>query len=99
MKSDKKEVKPKGRLRRPAVIKSPTALQRALARNIRAIREAAGLTQTDLAKRAGSTQTHVSEIEAAARNVTLSMVSRYASALGVSEWDLLAQGPEKPLKP
>jgi transcriptional regulator with XRE-family HTH domain len=68
------------------------------ARNVLAAREAAGLTQRELARRTGASRNHVSEVEQDARNVTLAMVTRYARALGVSELDLLTPQPKKPLK-
>ena len=97
MDKDKKEVRPKDHLKKPARRKPQSVLQTAFSHNLRAAREAAGLTQRELASRTGSSQNHVCEIEVEARNVTLTMVARFAQALGVSELDLVTPKPDKPL--
>ena len=92
----KKEGKPRDRPKRFAKAKPPTELQQVFACNVLAAREAAGLSQKELGRLAGTTQRHVSDVEVAARNVTLSMVSRYARALGVEDADLLTLKSGKP---
>ncbi len=49
---------------------------------VRDAREAAGLTQTELAVRMGVAQSAVSRIEAGRANVTVDMLARIAVALG-----------------
>ena len=49
---------------------------------VRDAREAAGLTQTELAIRMGVAQSAVSRIEAGRANVTVDMLARIAVALG-----------------
>jgi ribosome-binding protein aMBF1 (putative translation factor) len=50
---------------------------------IRDAREAAGITQTELAMRIGVAQSALSRIEAGRTNLTLGMLRRIAEALGV----------------
>ena len=50
---------------------------------VRSLREAAGLSQEDLAQRAGLHTTYVSGIERGKRNVGLVNVHRVAGGLGV----------------
>jgi len=49
---------------------------------IRDAREAAGVTQTELAARMGVAQSAVSRIEAGRANITVEMLTRIAAALG-----------------
>jgi ribosome-binding protein aMBF1 (putative translation factor) len=51
---------------------------------IRDAREAAGLTQTELAGRMGVAQSALSRIEAGRANITVEMLARIAGALGTS---------------
>lgn len=46
-------------------------------------RIAAGMTQADVARISGTTQAHVSMVEAAERNATLDVLSRMARAVGM----------------
>lgn len=55
---------------------------------IRAARESAGLTQAELAEAAGTRQSHLSAVEADRHEVTIPMLQRLASALGVAWRDL-----------
>jgi transcriptional regulator with XRE-family HTH domain len=55
---------------------------------IRAAREAAGLTQAELAEAAGTRQSHLSAVETDRHEVTIAMLQRLASALGVAWRDL-----------
>jgi transcriptional regulator with XRE-family HTH domain len=70
----------------------PTEFRSRFARNLREKRLAAGLYQKVLSKVAGVQGAAVAEIEVNAINVTLDTVTRLATALGVTEMDLL--GPE-----
>lgn len=64
----------------------------ALGRAVRALREAAGLSQEELAARCGLHRTYVGGIERGERNVSFSNLLKLAAALGVSPSRLLADG-------
>jgi transcriptional regulator with XRE-family HTH domain len=66
-------------------------LRRVLAENIRAIRRQKGLSQEKLAEICGLHRTYVGSVERAERNVTLSTLEVFATALGVSIPDLLVK--------
>ena len=57
-------------------------------RRIRELREARGLSQEQLATRAGLHRTYVSSTERGERNVALVNIGRLAEALGVDICDL-----------
>jgi transcriptional regulator with XRE-family HTH domain len=61
----------------------------ALARNVLAVRHKAGMTQADLADRAGIAQQKVSSIELGTENVTLRTLTKLATALQVDVAALL----------
>ncbi len=63
---------------------SARATRALLARNVRLIRQARGLTQEALADACNLRQAHISEVEAAKINVSLDNVSAIAQGLGVS---------------
>jgi ribosome-binding protein aMBF1 (putative translation factor) len=54
----------------------------ALAERVRSVRLSAGLTQLDLAKRIGSSQSRVARIEAADRSVSMDLLVRTLLAAG-----------------
>ena len=56
---------------------------------VKALREAAGLSQTDLAPLVGMAQTRLPAIEQGKRDVRISTIRKFARALGVSPRDLL----------
>jgi len=60
-----------------------------LARCLKAIRTAEGLTQTELADKAGLHRTFVGQVERATRNVSIDNVERLATSLNVDITDLL----------
>jgi transcriptional regulator with XRE-family HTH domain len=60
-----------------------------LAHNVRIIRKEAGLSQEELAHRAGLHRTYISSIERSERNVSLENIFAIAEALGVTPADLL----------
>jgi transcriptional regulator with XRE-family HTH domain len=60
-----------------------------LGRNIRACREARGLTQEQLALDAGMKRSYVSELERGLRNPTVRALGRLAGALAVEPVELL----------
>ena len=61
-----------------------------LAANLRRMRRATGLSQEELAARAGLHRTYVSSVERAERNVSLKNIYLLAGALGVEPGDLIA---------
>ena len=61
-----------------------------LARHLRALRAAQGLSQEALADLAGLHRTYVGSIERSERNVSLDNVERLANSLGVDIADVLA---------
>lgn len=67
-----------------------TTARERLAQNLRRKRLARGVTQEDLAARAGITQTFLSQLEGGKRNVSLDTVERLANALEIDINDLLA---------
>jgi len=58
--------------------------------NVRRLREAQGLSQEELAHRAGLHRTYVSQIERAVKNVTVVKLDQIARALDVPLADLVA---------
>jgi transcriptional regulator with XRE-family HTH domain len=54
-----------------------------LARNIRRLRQAIGISQEELAARAHLHRTYISSVERQERNVSLENIFRIAEALGV----------------
>jgi transcriptional regulator with XRE-family HTH domain len=52
--------------------------------NIKRLREAQGLSQEELADRAGLHRTYVSQLERAVKNATFVSLDKIANALGVS---------------
>jgi transcriptional regulator with XRE-family HTH domain len=62
---------------------------KAMGRRLRRLREARGLTQAALAKRARITREYVVRLEAGRYDPTLSVSARLAKALGVPVTDLL----------
>lgn len=64
-------------------------VKRALATNIRRLRLRAGITQVELARRAGTTQKNISAFETRAyQNPGLDLLVRIALALGVTRGGL-----------
>jgi transcriptional regulator with XRE-family HTH domain len=68
-----------------------------LGSNIRQKRIAVGLSQEELAKRAGLHRTYLGGVERGERNVSVQNLARIASALGVEAFELLhpARTPEE----
>lgn len=60
------------------------------ARNVRRLRTGAGLSQEELAARAGLHRTYVSSVERGQRNISLENIYALAAALGSDPRDLLA---------
>ena len=61
----------------------------AFGRNVRALREAAGLSQEALAERADLHRTYEGGVERGERNISLENIVRLAVALDVSASDLM----------
>lgn len=66
-----------------------------LARNLRRIRIATGLSQEDLAARAGLHRTYVSSIERGHRNVSVENIFALATALGCEPGELVNPAQEE----
>ena len=66
-----------------------TDAKRLLGHNIRRIRMATGLSQEELASRAGLHRTYVSSVERGLRNVSIENIFAFARALGCEARDLL----------
>lgn len=70
-----------------------TSTRKIVAANVKRLRLARNMTQTDLGKRSGAGQTTVSSIENPdGKSPTLETLSLLASALNVPEWTLLVDG-------
>lgn len=67
---------------------APSARER-LARQMRALRLAEGLSQEGLAERAELHRTYIGSVERCERNISIDNVERLAKALGVDICDLL----------
>lgn len=61
-----------------------------LAENVRRLRQETGLSQEELADRAGLHRTYISSVERGQRNVTLENIFNIAHALGAEPADLVA---------
>ena len=59
------------------------------ARNLKRLRTAAGISQEELADRAGLHRTYISSIERAQRNISLENIFLLAKALGAQPGELL----------
>lgn len=64
-------------------------IQDILARNLRLARQRVGVSQEELADRAGVDRTYVSGIERGVRNPTIGIVARLAAELGTTASALL----------
>jgi transcriptional regulator with XRE-family HTH domain len=71
-------------------------LQRTFGRNLRAWREAKGLSQEKLAESFDRHRTYVSSIERGERNLSLRVVERLSSQIGVEPLALLTPRPDEP---
>ena len=60
-----------------------------LASNLRRLRTSAGLSQEELAERAGLHRTYISSVERAQRNVSLENLFKIARGLKVNAQDLI----------
>lgn len=69
-----------------------------LAHNLKRLRLDKGLSQEQLAFEANIHRTYISDVERAARNPTVTVLERLASALQVRECELLAEISEEKLR-
>lgn len=60
-----------------------------LAKNMRRLRAARGLSQEALAHESGINRTYLSSVERSERNVSLDNLARIASGLQIEPWKLL----------
>ncbi|MDX2206458.1 MAG: helix-turn-helix transcriptional regulator [Gemmatimonadales bacterium] len=60
-----------------------------LAQNLRATRQAARISQEELAARAGLHRTYVGSVERGERNISIDNIERLAGALGIRVTELL----------
>jgi transcriptional regulator with XRE-family HTH domain len=70
-------------------VKTGLSARERFARSLRAAREVRGLSQEELAGRAGLHRTYVSSIERCERNITIDNMERLARAIGLDVVDLL----------
>lgn len=64
-------------------------LRDTLAKNMRRLRAARGLSQEALAYESGLNRTYLSGVERSERNVSIDNIARIAKGLGVEPWKLL----------
>jgi transcriptional regulator with XRE-family HTH domain len=60
-----------------------------VAKNMRRLRAARGLSQEALAHECGINRTYLSGVERSERNISLDNIARIAKGLGVEAWKLL----------
>jgi transcriptional regulator with XRE-family HTH domain len=66
-----------------------------LAENVRRFRQEIGISQEELAERAGLHRTYISSVERAQRNVSLENIFNIANGLGIDPPDLIASRAAK----
>ncbi|MFS8037142.1 helix-turn-helix domain-containing protein [Xanthobacter sp. AM11] len=66
-------------------------IREVFARNLRALRQARGLSQEELAHRAGIDRTYVSSLERCVYSASIDVVDQLAQVLEVEAADLLVQ--------
>ncbi len=67
-------------------------IRRRLALNMKRLREAQGISQEELADRAGVHRTYISGVERGVRNPTVTVLDKIAKGLGEAASALLAEG-------
>lgn len=70
-------------------------MRKLVGRNVRRLREKAGLTQEQFAERSGFSQQYLSGLERGLRNPTIVTIYELASALDVNYLDLLRPSRSK----
>ena len=71
-------------------------IREAFAQNLRALRRARGLSQEELAHRAGIDRTYISALERNVYNASIDVVDRLAEVLGVDVAELLKRPSADP---
>lgn len=69
-----------------------TDLQKLFGRNVRRLREERGLTQAELAARAGLNRSYVGGVERGQRRIGIGNIAKLARALAVKVETLFAEG-------
>jgi transcriptional regulator with XRE-family HTH domain len=64
--------------------------------NLKTLRQAKGMSQEELAHRAGIDRTYISSLERSVYSASIEVVDRLASALDVEAADLLKRPPDGP---
>ncbi|MDK1376401.1 MULTISPECIES: helix-turn-helix transcriptional regulator [unclassified Sinorhizobium] len=70
-------------------------IREVFARNLRAARQAHGLSQEELAHRANIDRTYISSLERSVYNASIDVVDRLATALGIEASELLKRSPDE----
>ncbi|MAW88277.1 MAG: transcriptional regulator [Phyllobacteriaceae bacterium] len=71
-------------------------IREVFARNLRALRQAKGLSQEELAHQAGIDRTYISALERNVYNASIDVVDRLAEVLGVEAAELLKRSSADP---
>jgi len=71
-------------------------IREVFARNLRAFRQAKGLSQEELAYQAGIDRTYISALERSVYNASIDVVDRLAGVLGVEAAELLRRSQGEP---
>ncbi|MDL2403161.1 helix-turn-helix domain-containing protein [Rhizobium mayense] len=74
-------------------------IREVFARNLKAARQAKGLSQEELAFRAGIDRTYISSLERSVYNASIDVVDRLATVLDVEASELLKRRPDTKIKP
>lgn len=70
---------------------SPSLLRRVFAASVRARRKVIGISQEELADRAGVHRTYIGAVERAEVNVSIDNIARISAALNTSAAELLSE--------
>ncbi|MCZ4093408.1 MULTISPECIES: helix-turn-helix domain-containing protein [Sinorhizobium] len=73
-------------------------IREVFARNLRAARQAKGLSQEELAHRADIDRTYISSLERSIYNASIEVVDRLATVLGVEASELLKRSQDEHVK-
>lgn len=70
-----------------------------IAKRLRELREAKGLSQGDIERRSGLLRSYISRVEGGYTAPSVSTLEKFAKALGVEPYQLLYQGGGRPMGP
>ncbi|MFG1201799.1 helix-turn-helix transcriptional regulator [Xanthobacter aminoxidans] len=73
-------------------------IREVFARNLRGLRQARGLSQEELAHRAGIDRTYVSSLERCVYSASIDVVDQLAQVLNVEAAELLEKSKARPLE-